>query len=510
MNFDRTKNAKRNIIWGLIMKIISLVIPFLMRTIIIYTLGTLYLGLNSLFTSILNALSLVELGIGSSLIFSMYKPVAEGDTIKIKALLAVYKRSYFVIGCVVVITGLALLPFLNVFISGSYPENINIRLIYLIQLFTTSVGYFFMAYKGSLLYAYQRTDIINKLTLITQICMYGLQIIGLIVFKSYYAYVLAQFFQILLFNLLQSYVVEKKFPELKAEGNISREDRKEIVTKTAALLGHNVAGIVINSADNILLSIFMGLEVVTIYNNYFYIITSLSGIFLMFSSSLNAIVGNYLVKEDNAKKVILFHTLHYLVCFAICICCTCLISLFQPFMTLWMGEKLLLPFSSVILFSLYFLSVKVRTIGLLFINAAGLWEQDVIKAWLLIVIDLVIDIWLLQKIGVNGAIVSSIVSMIFAYFYETRVIFKFCIKGSISRYYLDTFLYVLLACISCALAAIICNMLSVSHRWIKIPVYLVIAIILSVSVFIVGTAKTREYKYGKALVKEKLLMNIFS
>ena len=126
MKFNRTANAKRAIVSGMIHKILSLIVPFLMRTLIIHTLGNLYLGLNSLFISILNALNLAELGIGGALVFAMYKPVAENDQEHVCALLNVYRLSYYLIGSVVLVCGFILLPFLPGMIHGEYPAGINI------------------------------------------------------------------------------------------------------------------------------------------------------------------------------------------------------------------------------------------------------------------------------------------------------------------------------------------------------------------------------------------------
>ena len=96
---SRSKNAKRNIIWAIVNKIITLLMQFLGRTAFIYCLGELYLGLNSLFSSTLNFLSLAELGIG------MYKPLADKDTTTICALLNLYRKVYRIIGIIMLVIG---------------------------------------------------------------------------------------------------------------------------------------------------------------------------------------------------------------------------------------------------------------------------------------------------------------------------------------------------------------------------------------------------------------------
>ena len=145
MKQSRTQNAKRNIFWGLVQKMVSLLCPFLVRTAMIYYLGSLYVGLNGLFTSILQVLSLAELGFGEAMVFSMYKPIAEDNKEEICALLALYKKIYTIIGIVVFAVGLLLLPFLKVLIKGEVPNGINIYILYIIyttlQLFHKKISY---------------------------------------------------------------------------------------------------------------------------------------------------------------------------------------------------------------------------------------------------------------------------------------------------------------------------------------------------------------------------------
>ena len=123
MEMNRSRNATRNIIFGVILKIYQLVLPFAMRTIIMYELGVKYLGLNSLFTSILQVLNLAELGVGSAMVFSMYKPIAQEDSKTICVLMKLYKIYYRVIGLVVLAAGLVLLPFIPKLIAGDVPDG---------------------------------------------------------------------------------------------------------------------------------------------------------------------------------------------------------------------------------------------------------------------------------------------------------------------------------------------------------------------------------------------------
>ena len=103
---NRTKNTSRNILYGIVNRSLNIIFPFISRTILIYVLGTKFLGLNALFTSILQVLNLAELGFSNAIIYSMYKPVAENDIEKIGVLLNFYKKVYRIIGIVILVFGI--------------------------------------------------------------------------------------------------------------------------------------------------------------------------------------------------------------------------------------------------------------------------------------------------------------------------------------------------------------------------------------------------------------------
>ena len=119
MTSSRTINAKRNIISAIFNKLIIIFAPFLIRTIIIYTLGSQYTGVSSLFTSILQVLNISELGLGSVIAYVMYKPIAENDISKVNALLNLYRKLYRIIGCIILGLGVCISPFLRFLIKDA-------------------------------------------------------------------------------------------------------------------------------------------------------------------------------------------------------------------------------------------------------------------------------------------------------------------------------------------------------------------------------------------------------
>ena len=202
MKFERTKNAKRNIVYGLLNRFLSLVLPFTNRTVFIYVLGVEYLGLNTLFASILQMLSLAELGIGRAIVYHMYKPIAKNNTDMVCALLCLYRRIYRLIGTTIFFLGIIIMPFLSHLISGNIPDGINLYIVYFVYLINTVISYWFFIYKASIINAMQRADIISNIASATQIFQCLIQICLLYLTHNYYAYLIIMPFATLFNNIL--------------------------------------------------------------------------------------------------------------------------------------------------------------------------------------------------------------------------------------------------------------------------------------------------------------------
>ena len=139
MKLERTKNAARNIVFDGTLEMVNMLFPFVIRSVMLHWLGTEYLGLNGLFKSLLTFLNLAELGVGSAMVFSMYKPIAEDDTPAICALLRLYRTLYRIIGLAIAAVGLLLMPVLQNLIKGDLPTGMNLYILYLMNLGNTAV-----------------------------------------------------------------------------------------------------------------------------------------------------------------------------------------------------------------------------------------------------------------------------------------------------------------------------------------------------------------------------------
>ena len=463
MKINKTKNLSKNIAYGFIYKMISMFFPFFIRTIIIQVLSSEYLGLSSLFTSILQALNLIELGLGSALVFNMYDYVAKNDKEKICNYLSFYKKCYKIIGIIILIIGIIIMPFIKYFISGTYPSDINIYILYFIYLINTVLNYCMFSYKNSVALAYQRIDIENKILCITQTILYILQIILLLVFKNYYIYIVLLPIFTILKNILISFKINSTYPDIKAIGMITKNEQQQVVNNIKNLFGHQIAFTVINSADNIILSAMLGLHKLTIYNNYYYIFNALVSICTLLFSSIQAGIGNSIIVDRNEVVYNNYKRFRRIVYSLVCIISICMFCLYQPFMKIWMGESMMLNKNSMLIFVLGFYITQVRRVVTTYKNAAGMWKDDFLKPYIVIIVDIVLDIILIPIVGVIGAMIATIISMgLIAIPWENYILHRNLLKKELKEQYVFMFKEFLILVISLYICDIFVNYISIT------------------------------------------------
>lgn len=493
MRIERTKNATRNIIFGTILKIYQIVLPFVMRTVMVYTLGVQYLGLNSLFTSILQVLNLAELGVGSAMVFSMYKPIAEDDSGKICALMNLYKRYYRIIGGVVLAGGIIIMPFVPNLISGDVPDDTNIYVLYALNLMATVFTYWLFAYRSSILQAYQRTDVVSKVTMITDTVKYILQILALCLLKDYYGYVVAIISTQILTNILTALVARKLYPQYKATGHLPKEQVKAINYRIRDLFTAKLGTVIVGSADTIVISAFLGLTVLAVYQNYYYIMISVVGFISIILSSCTAGIGNSLVVETRDKNYADFKKILMLLMWIIGICVCCLLNLYQPFMAIWMGEENLLDFGCVILMCAYFYLYTTNHYMCSYKDAAGIWHEDRFRPLIAALTNLALNLILVNYMGLFAIILSTVISYVLVTIpWLTRNLFKVLFKRSCAEFVKKYLFYTLIIMIAACCSYLLCSLFS-EYSIFCIVIRLIISVFVPCVVFAVSFRRMNEY-----------------
>ncbi len=445
----------------MINRFVSILFPFVLRTVMIQMLGAGYLGLNSLFSAILQVLNLAELGFSEAIVYSMYKPIADNDRKKICEILNTFRKIYAVIGCVIFVVGIILMPFLKYFIKDSYPEGINIHILFFIYLINTSISYWLFAYKNSILVALQRNDIISKIDVSVKIILNVSQILILVLVQNYYLYLIVLPVCTLINNLYTSYVVDKRYPDYCCKGSLDKETRNAIVHNVVGLSVSKICQTTRNSLDSVFTSAYIGLVATAMYGNYYMIISAVTSILTIMPSSIASIIGNSIATETVEKNHKEMNRINFLYMWMSSWTTTCLFCLIQPFMVLWVGKDYLFDIKTVVLFCLYYYVLKLGDIRIIYLQGAGLYWQQRYRAIGETVANVALNWILARYFGVMGIIAATIISLlIFNYVLSTQIVYKYYFKGISSKsFYIQNFKYlaatIFSACITYKVTSII-------------------------------------------------------
>lgn len=502
---ERTKNATRNIVFGVVLKAYQIVMPFLMRTAMIYLMGVQYLGLNTLFTSILQVLNLAELGVGSAMTYSMYKPIAEDDNATICALMKLYRTYYRVIGLVIAIIGCAITPFIPKLISGDVPKELNIYILYLLNLGATVLSYWLYAYKNSILQAHQRIDIVSKVTLVTSTIQYVFQLFVLWAFKNYYLFVIVMLTTQVITNVVTAIAADKLYPQFSPKGKLSKQEVSKINGRIKDLFTSKIGAIIVNSADTIVISAFLGLTALAVYQNYYFILTSIMGFVTIVFSAVTAGIGNSLVVETQEKNFKDLNVFTFIICWIAGFCSCCFLNLYQPFMELWVGKDLMLDFSIVICFVIYFYVCEVNQLLNTYKDAGGIWHEDRFRPLVTAIANLGMNLIMVQFWGLYGIILSTVLSMLLIgmpwLFYNLfTTMFE---KKYMKQYLISIAFYVCMSVVASVISVVVCDFINFS-LWLTLLIRFIVCLIIPNVIFLVVYCRTDEFKQSVLLVNKML------
>lgn len=478
MGQSRTQYTLRNISVGVVGRIVSLLLPFVIRTIILHRLGAEYAGLGSLFTSILQTLSVAELGFSSAIIFSLYKPVAEDNKPEICALLSLYKRIYQIVGMVILVAGLFVMPFLDFFIKGDYPADINLYLLYGIYLANTIISYFAFGYKNVILTVYQRQDILSAIDLVVNILRSAIQIGVLLICKNYYAYIIWLPIFTLATNIAVGRITKHRYPDLVCQGKIEKKRLSAISKQIKGVALGRFSLIARNTLDSIILSALCGLTAVAMYSNYYFVFSSVSAILIVLLQAMSASVGNSIVTETKEKNLADHHKFDFYFMWIVSWCCVCMVCLYQPFMKLWAGTELLLPYHTMILFCVYFYVNQLSQVRSIYSESAGLWWDFRYVTLAEMLANLTLNIGLGMWLGIDGIIIATIITAFLSSFVAiTMITFKKFFCSSAKQYYLNSAVYTFATVLSCWLTSKACDLVK-AEGFVELVLRLLVCVVI--------------------------------
>lgn len=501
---SRTKKSKRNILSGLVYKLITIVLPFVNRTIILWTLGAEFTGLNGLFSSILQVLNIAELGFNTSIVYSLYEPMSKKDIPQIIKLVSLIRKVYHIVGTTIFVLGMAIMPFLKHLIHGTYPNSVNLYFIYFLYLLNSSLSYFMFAYKEVLLIADQRQDISNVIRCVASILRYTLEFIILCIFKNFYLYLSASIIATLFTNILIQICTVRNYPYV-CHTCQKLCFPKELISQVQGLMIGKVCDTCRNSFDNLIITTFVGLTATAIYGNYYYIYTALYSIMLVICNSISASVGNSIIEESiekNYNNLIIFT---YVFSIIQAWCTICLACLYQPFMKIWVGDSLILPLHDMLLFCLYFYIINMTNIRNQFITGTGIWWKLRIPCIVEAIFNLVLNLILGKIWGITGVILATLITiLLFNFIWQTKILFnEYFVNYSFAKYLMQYVQYFVVMLIALLITFTICNQFALQGVEM-LAVRLTICTCVSPVLLLIGYRFSKYYTVSKKFILQVL------
>ena len=501
----RRFKALKNSGFAMVSQIIIVLLQFVSRRVFVLFLSEEYLGANGLFSDILSMLSVAELGLGSAIIFSMYKPFADHDIKKVRALISFYKSAYSKIGLAVTAVGLALSPFLDLLIKD--PGNVeHLKIVYCITLLNSTVTYFF-SYKTTVLSVAQKNYIQNVLNVIFRVIQILGQIIVLFLTQSYVLYLAVQLLCTILNYYFLSYISQKQYPEYferdKTE-KLEEEEKKVLFKNVKALFIHKISSFLVNGTDSIILSKFMGLAATGVFSNYNLIFNNIFQFFTIPISAITSTVGNFVASESNENSRYMFWKLNFASHWLAVVFGCCLVNLSSSFIEMFFGKQYRLGAAVPIIMTINFYLNVMRQPVNSYKNVKGLFWQDRYKPILESAINLIVGISLVNHVGIISVLLGTTASAAVAgLIVEVRIIYKYGFEISSKEYYIRYLKNAVVMIGCCVLTGAGCKLFTVSTPFVWILQGMICFVLSNIVLFLIYKGKS-EFLYYKSFLLEIL------
>lgn len=450
---SRIENSVRNIITGLFGQAVTLVLQFIYRTFFIQTLGLTYLSINGLFTNILTIFSFAELGIGQAIVFSLYKPIREGDMEKIRGLMELYKKTYRMIGIAILVLGVCFVPVLPHLLRGSTEGIDHLYLIYLLFVFDSGISYFF-SYRQSYLTACQQQYLLNLAGSGFAVGREVIRIALILMTRQYIPVLIFTCGYTVLQNVWYARKIGKLHPYIQNTRGavLPAQEKKTIFSNIRALIIYKIGTLALNSTDNIIITAVVGLTWVGLYSNYATLVSSVSVFISILFSSLTASIGNLNAGDDTEKKLKMFRVVNMATFWVYSISSVCFMLALTPTVDLWLGNDYLIDFPTVVIISL-----NVYIGGMLYTpfnyrQTMGLFVYGKWRPVISALINIVVSILLGQLWGLKGVLAGTAIARLTTnVWYDPYIVYKKGFGRSPAGYFVKYILYLGLLTISGAI-----------------------------------------------------------
>lgn len=502
----RVQYAAKNIIFGYVSNLTYLVLGFILRTVFLSRIGETLLGVNGLYTGILSVVSLAELGIGTAMNYSLYGPVAREDIGKIKSYMCFYRKAYRAIAAAVTVIGLLVVPFLPRIVKNSIGLTAGeLTTYYLIFLFNT-VSTYFMAYKYSLVNARQMNYIQVNAATISKIVTAIVQIIILLTAADFLLYLLA----VAVVELLQKFVMNAylnhRYPYLKERDGerLTKEETGKIVADTKALAIQKIGDAARLQTDTIIISTFLNVTLVGLLDNYKMIIASVTGFVDIVFNSVISGFGNLIATESKERQFALFGVYRFTAAWLYGFSALGFWYLLSPLVETAWGAQRVLGFSVIFCIVLDYYLKGERIVLYNFKTAAGIFREDKYLAFAQGIVNLILSLILVQKIGMLGVYVGTILSGWMANVIRPFLIYRISFDKNTAAYFKDTFIYGLQLAAAAAILWPVGRFVLAEKSWGSIILMAAAVTLVFNGLFFICFFRRAEFQYLKGIAQSRL------
>lgn len=499
MEKSRVSKSLKNTMFGLVGIICSLVVSFATKSIFVRLLGAEYNGVNGLFTNILQVLNLAELGFATSISYALYKPLKAGDERTTAALMSYFAKIYRIIAIVVTVAGCCCIPFLQYLIAEDISElsfTINQLRGYFAMFLANTVCSYLLAYKRTIITADQNNYLVTNVDNTFNILLNIVQIILLLIYKNFYAYLATMIAKTVINNLVLHVIASKRYPYLHTyrKEKLSKIEKSAIFKNVQAAFLHRIGGVIIFSTTSIVISAFVSLVDAGKYSNYILIVNSVNMFINIIFNSVTASIGNLCVDESEERQYDIFKKIRYLAFFAAVFSYVCYIILFNPFIEIWVGGDMVMSMWVVFAISLNAMVGYLRKAVNAFKDAKGMFRNDWYKPLLEAGVGIGLAIGLSYVWGTFGVIIGYTLATIFiAVPVENFVLFR---QGLHKPFLNQLLILVGVTAFAFAVGAagyFIGTFIPSGIGWFVLR--FIFAVVFAAGAFILVTIKTPEFKY---------------
>lgn len=506
---SRTQNVIKSSVITLLTSCINTIIPFIYRFIFVQILSAEYLGINGLFSNILQLLSLMDLGISTAIVFRFYEPISNEDVEKVGQLISFFKTVYSVVATMITVVGLGLLPFIYYLINDTseIPADINLRLVYILFLLQTVVSYTY-SYKQSLLQADQNHYVVSIFQCCLNIIRYILQIIFLIATKKYIVTLVISIFVTILMNYVFGLWITRKYGAVfQVRSRLSKEERKGILDDTKACMFHKIGGSVLYATDNIVLTKCVSLAATGLFSNYTLIVYGINNLINQVLGTFTTSIGNANVKISRKEQYKIFKKMlfiNFLVSGWVSVGMYCLL---QQFVLIWLGQKMLMNKSIVLLLCIQFYLESIRQITIAYTMASGLFVKDKFRPLIESFINVIISVIFAIKIGVAGVILGTIIShLLTVNWRDPYILYRHHFNRKTTEYWRFFIGYTMSVVVIGTVSKVIID--QINSRNVNCGIWIMEGILLTFIYFIIEYViwnRSEELKYFVCIIKEKII-----